>query len=332
MRALIIGGTRNLGPSLVEALLAAGHQVAVFNRGQTPGVLPDGVERLCGDRDDASQLQAALGGREFELVVDTTLYTGPHAETIASLLDGRVGRYVVLSTGQVYLVRLGLQPPFREDQYDGEVMPRPPEHDEFELDEWSYGAQKRDAEDALMRAWAQRRFPVTVLRLPMVNSERDHFDRIYGYLTRLWDGGPILVPSEPGLLLRHVYGGDVIAAILQAADSDAALGRAFNVSQDETSTLEEFLAMLGERAEVQPRLVRLPRARLEAEHLLPTCSPFSGTWMSRLDNRLGVRELGLRYTPLSEYLTRLVSHYQSQRPSPPIGYDQRPRELELANA
>jgi len=60
MRSLIIGGTRNLGPSIVQALLQEGHEVAVFNRGQTRDVLPEEVERLRGDRTDPEQLKRAL--------------------------------------------------------------------------------------------------------------------------------------------------------------------------------------------------------------------------------------------------------------------------------
>src|SRR3954453_14340332 len=105
MRSLIIGGTRNLGPSIVHALLQREYEVAVFNRGKTRDDLPEEVERLRGDRTDPAQLKRALNGREFDLVVDTTLYTGTEAEATVEALTNRVGHYIFLSTGQVYLVR-----------------------------------------------------------------------------------------------------------------------------------------------------------------------------------------------------------------------------------
>src|SRR5262245_52939445 len=127
MRALIIGGTRNLGPSIVDALLQRGHEVAVFNRGQTADDLPPQVERLRGDRTDPAQLAAAVGNRTFDLVVDTTLYNGCEALDSLRLFSGRVGHYIFLSTGQVYLVREGVERPFREESYPGPLVPRPPE-------------------------------------------------------------------------------------------------------------------------------------------------------------------------------------------------------------
>jgi nucleoside-diphosphate-sugar epimerase len=124
MRSLIIGGTRNLGPSIVHALLQRGYEVAVFNRGQTRDDLPEEVERLRGDRTDPEQLRRVLsertqgertqGSREFDLVVDATLYNGAEAEAAVELFAGRVGRYIFLSTGQVYLVRVGIERPYKE--------------------------------------------------------------------------------------------------------------------------------------------------------------------------------------------------------------------------
>src|SRR5258708_7878016 len=233
MRALVIGGTRNLGPSIVQALMKLEYKVSVFNRGHTPDDLPAEVERLRGDRTDPEQLKTALGGREFDVIVDTTIYTGAEADTVVELFSNRVGRYIFLSTGQVYLVRTGVERPFKEEDYPGPVMPAPLKADASEYKNWLYGFDKREAEDVLTRAWQQRQFPVTSLRLPMVNSERDHYDRIYGYFLRIQDGGPVLVPDEDGAPVRHVYGEDVVQAIVRLAGHGFGQSRADNIGQEE---------------------------------------------------------------------------------------------------
>jgi nucleoside-diphosphate-sugar epimerase len=329
LNTLVIGGTRNLGPPLVGALLERGHRVAVFNRGVTPCELPREVERLSGDRQDPAQLRAALGGRSFDLVVDTTLYERAEAEAIAELLDGRVGRYVFLSTGQVYLVREGLRRPFAEDDYEGPLLPEPaadgPDHDD-----WLYGIGKRGAEDAFIRAWEQRRFPYTSLRMPMVHSELDHYRRIYNYFLRLKDNGPILVPDGAHQPLRHVYGGDVIRAVMLLSEMEAGKGRAYNLSQDETVSLEDFLGLLAEITGTRARLVRVPRDVLERRGLLPFCSPFSGRWMSELTNERSKREIGIEYTPLAVYVRRLAEHYEAHPFVGQTGYERREEELRLA--
>jgi nucleoside-diphosphate-sugar epimerase len=328
MRSLIIGGTRNLGPSIVHALLQRGHEVAVFNRGQTRDDLPEEVERLRGDRTNPEELRRGLGGREFDLVIDTTLYTGAEAEAAVELFAGRVGRYIFLSTGQVYLVRVGAERPYKEDDYAGTVMAEPPKSDE----NWRYGFDKRAAEDVFASAWTKDKFLFTSLRLPMVNSERDHYDRIYGYFLRIQDEGSILIPDEDGAPVRHVYGEDVVQAILRLAESDKGKGCAYNIGQDETLSLTQFLELLAETMHCPLKIVRVPREELNREGLLPHCSPFSGKWMSSLDNTRSKTELGMEYTPVTAYVKKLVSYFQAVRPHMVEGYQQRARELEFARS
>jgi 2'-hydroxyisoflavone reductase len=330
MRALIIGGTRNLGPSIVKGLLQRGYEVSVFNRGQTADDLPPQVERLRGDRTDPAQLAAAIGRRTFDLVVDTTLYNGCDTLATLELFLGRVGRYIFLSTGQVYLVRDGVERPFREEDYPGPLLSRPPESEESNVSNWLYGIEKREVEEIMALAWTNSRFPYTSLRLPMVNSERDHYDRLYGYFLRMLDGGPIVVPSEPGALLRHVYGDDVVQVILQLAGSSLGMGEAYNIGQDETVPLEDFLHLLAKIMQRPLKLAHVPRAALEQAKLLPDCSPYSGRWMSALDNARSKRELDVQYTPLEVYLDKLVTSFQSAPRRKIPGYTRRQQELALA--
>ena len=321
MKALVIGGTRNLGPSIVENLVAMGCQTSVFHRGVTQAAFGPEVERLYGDRGSEAQLRAAIGGRDFDVVVDTTLYTGPDAEITARVLSGRVGRYIALSTGQVYLVRIGPKRPFRENDYEGPVMLRPEDPD---LPSWRYGIEKRAAEDAMRDAG----FPAIWLRMPMVNSERDPYGRIAEYLARLRDGGPILVPEGPHLGLRHLYGEDAVAAVCYAAAGHVAINTAWNLSQDEELSLDEFLQLLATLDGRDFRTAAVPRQTLEERGLLPMCSPFSGQWMSALDNAKWKTAFGWRFVAPDVYLPKLVEHYAAN-PRPPEGYGQRAKELAL---
>jgi nucleoside-diphosphate-sugar epimerase len=323
VRILVIGGTRNLGPGLVSAALEAGHTVTVLNRGLTPDDLPPAVERLRADRRVLSQLADGLGNRGWDAVVDLACYTGAEAAAACELLDRRTDHYVFISTGQVYLVREGVTKPFSEEDYAGAVMSEPAGADDAE--QWRYGMDKRAAEDAFAAAWRMRRFPATSLRLPMVHGERDHYGRIAGILARLADGGPIVIPDRPHDPVRHVYAGDVTAAILRVVASGLGRGEAYNVGQDEAIPFESFMSRIAALAGRELRLAPVDPAILERERLLPACSPFSGRWMSELDNAKGRRELGLRFTPVETWLPRLVSWYGGA--APPENYAQRSREL-----
>jgi nucleoside-diphosphate-sugar epimerase len=147
---------------------------------------------------------------------------------------------------------------------------------------------------------------------------------------RLQDGGPILVPSTPNFPLRHVYAGDVVRALLQLIETGAGKGQAFNISQDEVVTLDEFLNILGNVMGREPAIVQIPRATLEANGFLPDCSPFSERWMSEMDNTRGKVELGLDYTPLPTYLETIVNSYAAHDIPDPVSYRRRHSEKSLA--
>lgn len=71
-RILVLGGTFFLGPALVDALLADGHTVTLFNRGVTnPDLFPH-IEKLRGFRipDSNDQDLSALSHRHFDVIVD----------------------------------------------------------------------------------------------------------------------------------------------------------------------------------------------------------------------------------------------------------------------
>ncbi|MEO8194078.1 MAG: NAD-dependent epimerase/dehydratase family protein [Gemmatimonadales bacterium] len=331
-QVLILGGTRNLGHVTALSLLESGHDVAILNRGRTPDELPAEIERIRADREDESTMRSAIGSRSFDLVLDNTTYTKADALQAVKIFRARVGRYVFISSGQVYLVRENLSRPFREADYAGTVMPEPP-RDSADHASWLYGVDKRNAEEVFKAAAKDSQFPVTVLRLPMVASERDHYGRIQAYIARILDGGPLLLPAERGLPLRHVYVGDVARLVTGLASNDAGIGEAYNVSCGESVTLEEFIELLSRTLERTPQIIRAPRATLDSAKLLPDCSPFSGRWMSELDNTESIRALtsvGLRYSPPADYLPAIAEDYVARwiaNGKVPDGYGQRTAEL-----
>ena len=86
MRILVLGGTQFLGRHTVEAALARGHEVTMFNRGRTrPELFPD-VEKLRGDRDGDLD---AVRGCDFDAVVDTSGYVPRIVRAVTSPVNQR---------------------------------------------------------------------------------------------------------------------------------------------------------------------------------------------------------------------------------------------------
>jgi len=328
VHVLVIGGNRFVGRLLGWRLLAGGHRLTLLNRGRLPDPFGDRAERLVADR-TSPDLERLLGGRTFDAVVDLAAFTGDDGRRAAALLAGRVGHHLMVSTGQVYLVREGCPRPAREEDYDGPVMPRPP--DARDVWDWEYGIGKRACEDALALAHAQSGFPATRIRIPMVNGELDHFRRMESYLWRLLDGGPVLLPDGGTHPLRHVYGGEVARFLCEILGRKGTFGRAYNLAQEETPTLAEVVVrlrgLLGSRAEIVP----VPSEQLRSAGLDPAAiSPFSGRWMSFLDPSRARRELGFAHEPLDAYLGKIVASFLAHPPGDrPEGFARRDVERRL---
>lgn len=328
-RILIIGGTRNMGYYLSRRIYEAGYDLTLLNRGITKDDLPRGIHRLHADRSNHKQMRRALLAKSFDIVIDFVLYSGDEAQTAIELFQDNIERYFAISSGQVYLVREGIERPFHEDDYAGRLMPEPPANS-YAWEEWRYGMQKREVEDRLAEAWQQKCFPHTTLRLPMVNSARDPYSRLLNYYLRLRDGGPILVPHTPDYALNHVYAPDVVEAIMRLIETEAGVGTAYNIAQDEHISHADFLALLADIMGARACSVRAKRSDLVANGFLPDCCTFSERWMSALDNSRSKTELGIRYTPLREYLVKLVAWFDAQALTPPLSYRRRHAELQFA--
>jgi nucleoside-diphosphate-sugar epimerase len=330
-RTLILGGTRNLGHVAALRLLESGHDVTILNRGHTRDDLPKDIERLRADRADDASVRSAIGNRSFDLVLDNTTYTESDAKQAVSVFGDKTGQYVFISSGQVYLVREHIERPFRERDYSGPVMPAPA-HDSPDHPSWLYGIEKRLAEDVFSEASSDG-FPVITLRLPMVASERDHYGRIQGYIARLMDGYPLLIPEGHGLPLRHVYVDDVASLVTRMASMHLTPGAAYNISFGESLALDDFLSLLSTLVDPSPEIRKVKRDKLIEAGLLPDCSPFSGKWMSELDNTLSVSELKAEYTSPAVYLPSIVEDYRRRWIGSglvPDSYRQREKEVIFA--
>jgi nucleoside-diphosphate-sugar epimerase len=320
-RVLVFGGNRFLGIEVVTRLLARGVQVTLLNRGTLKDPFGPLVKRIHLDR-AREALEPRLRHTTWDGVVDLSLFTGDEAERTARALSGKVGHYVMVSTGQVYLVRQGAPAVAREADYDGPLLAQP--EGPHDADQWRYGVDKREAEAVIHRAFAATR-----LRLPMVHGGRDHYRRLDSVVARLLDGGPLLL-TRPEAPIRHVFA-PAVARAIDALLTARPTGEAFNLAQDEAVTAREFLTRVAACVGAPARLLELTPARLEEAGLDPVkACPFNATWMSALDARLARRRLGFQHEDLDTYLQSAVYAGMARWQAPPASMAQRTKELRLA--
>ena len=185
VKLLVLGGTKFLGRAAVEAALEKGHEVTLFNRGQTNPELFPQVERLHGDRNgDLS----ALSGRSWDAVVDTSAYLPQQARASAEALAGAAGYYLFVSSVSVYA---DLSQPVDEDRPLDELPKGQP--DDQLLDDFSnYGPLKVLCERAAKNAF---RGPTAIVRPGLIVGPHDPTGRFTYWTHRVARGGEILAPE-----------------------------------------------------------------------------------------------------------------------------------------
>jgi nucleoside-diphosphate-sugar epimerase len=194
MKLLILGGTVFLGRHLVEAALARGHAVTLFNRGQHNADLYPEVEKLRGDREGDL---AALHGRAWDAAIDTCGYVPRVVRASAELLADAVSHYTFISSISVYagFKELGID----ENAAVG-VLADPTVE---EVTGESYGPLKALCEQAAEQAMPGR---VLNIRPGLIVGPHDPTDRFTYWPVRVARGGEVLAPGRPE---RHVQVIDV---------------------------------------------------------------------------------------------------------------------------
>jgi nucleoside-diphosphate-sugar epimerase len=299
MRVLVLGGTHFIGPAAVHRLVAMGHHVAVFHRGNTHADLPESVEHLHGDRAHLTDFVGDFRRFAPEVVLDMNAYTQDDGTTLVELFSGMARRLVVVSSGDVYRAYDRLR----------KVAPGPPDPTPltedsplrdrfFPYQDSSKGpdnyANKYDKilmERAVQSA--SELLPATVLRLPMVYGPGDYQLRLFPYVKRMDDGRPaiLLSNSHAGWRGLRGYVEDIGEAIALCVTCEQAAHRTYHVADRENLSEAEWVERIAKATGWKGKIVVLPNDRLPPH--LQHDYDYTQDWSldsSRLREELGYTE------------------------------------------
>src|SRR5204863_9198086 len=213
----------------VEAALERGHEVTLFNRGETnPELFPE-AEKLRGDRDgDLS----ALEGREWDGVIDPSGYVPRVVRASAELLRSS-GHYVFVSSGSVYAEPYA--PGYDESAPTVEL--EDPDSEEILA---NYGALKAACEDVVRDVFPDAH---TNVRAGLIVGPHDGSGRFTYWPLRIAEGGEVLAPAPPDRLVQFIDARDLGGWFVEACASSAT--GTFNATGEPVS-LAQTLAACGD--------------------------------------------------------------------------------------
>lgn len=295
MNVLFMGGTGFIGPHMVRALLNAGHNVTLFNRGKTNSHLFPDLARIKGDRltDDIRQ----VSGKDWDLIVDSSCYVPRAVDMLMAAVDtDKVKQYVFISTISVYASYspIGL--------HEGSPLAQMDEDPDSEDTSKWYGALKVRCEEQAEKAMPGR---VTKVRCGLIIGPGDKTDRFTYWPVRAAQSDEMLAPGDGSDALQTIDVRDLADWVVHCVDNKL-VGPFNSTNPAGLYTFQDMLNMCRDELNPDLKLTWVPEEFLDTQNLreaggLPlwvgSNKDYTGLWQVNAEL---AASMGLKARPLSE--------------------------------
>ena len=235
MRILIMGGTRFIGVSLTKILVAQGHEVVLFNRGNKPAPVK-GIEEIHGDRKNPVELKEKLQGQKFDAVFDNNGRELSDTKPLVEIFKGELQHFIYVSSAGVYLP--STQMPHRE----GDAV-----------DPQSRHKGKYETEQYL----ASEKIPFTSIRPTYIYGPGNYNDLEAWFFDRLSRDLPILIPSAGLYFTQFGHVEDLAMAMSAVLGNQKAIAQIYNISGDRYVTFTGLAKICAEAMGKDPDTVEI---------------------------------------------------------------------------
>ena len=235
MRILIMGGTRFIGVYLTKTLVAAGHEVVLFNRGNNLAPV-EGITQIQGDRKDPAHIKEKLAGESFDVVFDNNGRELSHTQPLVETIGDKLKHFVYVSSAGVYLK--SSQMPHREgDAVDPNSRHKGKHHTEAYL--------------------AESGIPWTSIRPTYIYGPQNYNDLEAWFFDRLTRNRPIPIPGNGLHITQFGHIQDLADAMAAVIGNDRAIGQIYNISGDRYITFDGLALACAEAAGKSSESVKL---------------------------------------------------------------------------
>ncbi|MCJ8277429.1 MAG: NAD-dependent epimerase/dehydratase family protein, partial [Bdellovibrionales bacterium] len=225
---LIIGGSRFFGRHLTESLVQRGDKVTLVTRGNIDVENLGLTDHIICDRDNKDLLDKSLNGKNWDIIFDQVCYDYQRAKEACELFSDRVGKYIFTSTKSVYDCKANLV----EEDFDPTAF----EVEKLVGKDENYGLAKRQAEVGFVR---YAKFPVIMVRFPIVVGFNDYTQRLAFHIDRIKNGEPIYFPNVEARI-SFIEALEAARTLEFLGDSD--LAGPINAASPDAISLKSFVA------------------------------------------------------------------------------------------
>ena len=243
MKVLFVGGTGQISFDCVHESVRAGHDVWVFNRGNSNAGLPEAVSFIKGDFDDDDEY-AQIAEMGFDVICQFRVFTPDQMRRDVALLAGKVAQYIFISSASAY------QKPVRHYVITEDVPLENP-----------FAQYSRDKAACEVVLQSQQGLHYTIVRPS--HTSRTKFTTAMGEgdlaASRMLRGKPVVVPGDGTSLWTVTRSKDFAPPFVKLFGCVGAMDEAFHLTRDNAYSRNMIYEAIG-RAEgvAAPELVHVP--------------------------------------------------------------------------
>lgn len=299
-KLLVIGGTQYIGRYLVEQLIRLEkYDITLFNRGKTNTDIFPNLNKIHGDRNTDDILK--ISRQYWDIIIDVSCYFPNPLNKLLDTLEGKVGRYIFVSTASLYQ----LNPEATQPMDENTAIVSCKEEEKTDTTVSTYNQRKSECEKVLQsKEWLD----VIIFRLGLVVGKYDWTDRLYYWLHKAYTQDEILIPNH----------GKNIISYSDVSDLSRILIRAIRIKNKHiiynansyNASLFDFISKIIERGNKSPKLINITPEEFKKQELKPwTDLPLwvNGDYFTLNNSRLK-NEFNIHYNSLDETADALFDY------------------------
>jgi len=250
MKVLFVGGTGQISFDCVHESVRAGHEVWVFNRGNSNAGLPEATSFVTGDFDDDA-VYGRVADMDFDVICQFRVFTPAQLQRDLALFTGRLAQYIFISSASAY------KKPVPHYVITEDVPLENP---------FAAYSRNKAACEAVLRN--QQGLPYTIVRPS--HTTRTKFTTAMGEgdiaASRMLRGKPVVVPGDGSNLWTITRSQDFAPPFVKLFGNAGALDDAFHLTSDNAYDWNHIYGAIGAAVGAEPDLVHVPTDTLVKYH------------------------------------------------------------------